>query len=221
MLTNHPVLDMDPIITQGFGPANWDAVYTDHTGVDFGGEFTVGAARAGKVIFAGMDTNSDPKWKGGYGLHVIIDHGLVAGKQVVTLYAHLKAVEVKVGDAVIGGQVLGPSDSTGYSTGSHLHFGLKIGGEWVDPLPYLNLLQPGNTPQGDGTALIVGYDVNMRVAPGLTQAILGTLAHNTIATVLDGFILEADGIKWVRVQPPAVYIALSTKTGTPLAQVKL
>jgi murein DD-endopeptidase MepM/ murein hydrolase activator NlpD len=85
------------------------------------------AANSGKVV------NAD--WLGIYGNCVIIDHGL----GVASLYGHLSSIDVKVGDAVTKGQVLGRSGMTGLAGGDHLHFTMLVGGhpvtpvEWWDP----------------------------------------------------------------------------------------
>lgn len=86
------------------------------------------AAADGEVIYAG--------WMGGYGKTIMIDHGQNAnGHQVVTLYAHCSSLTVTKGTRVVGGQTLvAKVGSTGRSTGNHLHFGLRIGGGWVDPM---------------------------------------------------------------------------------------
>ena len=69
------------------------------------------------------------------GNFVSIDHN----NGTSTVYYHLKAgsVRVKAGDTVKCGDVLGYMGSTGNATGAHLHFGVKVDGEWVDPAPYL------------------------------------------------------------------------------------
>jgi murein DD-endopeptidase MepM/ murein hydrolase activator NlpD len=68
-----------------------------------------------------------------YGLYVIIDHG----NGLKTLYAHLSAIEVAKGQHVSQGQRLGPSGSTGYSTGVHLHFEVSQDGKRRNPMDYL------------------------------------------------------------------------------------
>jgi LysM repeat protein len=83
------------------------------------------AADAGTVELAG--------WGSGYGNQIVIDHG--GGKK--TRYAHLSKFNVKKGDTVSKGQVVGGMGSTGWSTGSHLHFEVIIGGRKQNPLNYI------------------------------------------------------------------------------------
>lgn len=85
------------------------------------------AADSGKVIVAGWTDNT------GYGNRVMIDHG----NGYVTLYGHMSAVSVQVGQTVRRGDVLGLMGSTGRSTGSHCHFEVRHGGVNEDPLIYL------------------------------------------------------------------------------------
>jgi murein DD-endopeptidase MepM/ murein hydrolase activator NlpD len=84
----------------------------------------VAAAAAGVIVNA--------SWLGIYGNCVIIDHGL----GVQSLYGHLMSFDVKVGDAVTRGQVVGKSDSTGLAGGDHLHFTLLVGGRMVNPVEW-------------------------------------------------------------------------------------
>lgn len=67
-----------------------------------------------------------------YGDCVIIDHGL----GVASLYGHLSSLDVKVGEFVEAGQILGRSGSTGLAGGDHLHFAILVGNEYVDPLEW-------------------------------------------------------------------------------------
>jgi murein DD-endopeptidase MepM/ murein hydrolase activator NlpD len=85
------------------------------------------AAAEGTVVFAGGNPCCS------YGYYVVIDHG----DGFETLYAHLSEIHVGVGQYVVQGQVLGIGGSTGYSTGSHLHFEVHNYGSVVDPLGYL------------------------------------------------------------------------------------
>ena len=98
-----------------------------HTGLDFRAQMgdPVRATANGKVVNSG--------WSGGYGRMVEIDHG----NGLSTRYGHLSQIDVKVGDAVRIGQVIGEVGSTGRSTGPHLHYETRIDGEAVDPQKFL------------------------------------------------------------------------------------
>lgn len=102
-----------------------------HSGIDIGGP-NGGAIRAsndGKVIYSG--------WYGGYGKVVILDHGVISGKPITTLYAHMSSISVSNGQMVKKGQTLGREGSTGYSTGPHCHFEVRENGKPVNPLSYV------------------------------------------------------------------------------------
>ncbi|MCY4663711.1 MAG: M23 family metallopeptidase [Acidimicrobiaceae bacterium] len=115
--------------TSGFGPRVHPIFGSvrQHNGIDLGGDTgdRVRAARSGEVILAGE--------KGGFGNTIVIYHGLGYS----TLYAHLSRIEVSVGQNVASGDRIGAIGSTGWSTGPHLHFELRIDGRAVDPTPYL------------------------------------------------------------------------------------
>ena len=85
------------------------------------------AARSGKVIFAGGNACCS------YGLYVIVDHG----DGVETLYAHFSRMVVSQGQTVNQGDLLGYGGRTGYATGEHLHFEIRVSGTPVNPLNYL------------------------------------------------------------------------------------
>ncbi|WP_375160157.1 peptidoglycan DD-metalloendopeptidase family protein [Bradyrhizobium sp. RDT46] len=98
-----------------------------HTGLDFraaSGD-PVRVTANGKVVSAG--------WSGGYGRMVEVDHG----NGLSTRYGHLSEINVKVGEIVKIGQVVGLVGSTGRSTGPHLHYETRIEGEAVDPQKFL------------------------------------------------------------------------------------
>lgn len=99
-----------------------------HTGVDVGDKTgnPIYAAESGKVERAGWS-------KGGYGYHVIINHG----NGVQTLYGHASRLLVNVGDIVTRGQTIALIGSTGRSTGPHLHFEVRINGRVTNPLNYI------------------------------------------------------------------------------------
>ncbi|MFH0951594.1 MAG: peptidoglycan DD-metalloendopeptidase family protein [Patescibacteria group bacterium] len=100
-----------------------------HTGIDIKGDYStpIYASAPGKVI------KSQGGWNGGYGNYVIIDHG--NGMQ--TLYAHASKLYVSVGDYVTAGQSIAMVGTTGRSTGTHLHFEIRVGGRRLNPLNYL------------------------------------------------------------------------------------
>ena len=101
-----------------------------HKAIDIAnkGGSTILAADSGTVIGAG--------WLDGYGYgnRIIIDHG----NGFVTLYAHLSTVQVKAGQKVNRGDLIGRMGSTGRSTGTHLHFEIRQGGVLLNPLSFLN-----------------------------------------------------------------------------------
>jgi murein DD-endopeptidase MepM/ murein hydrolase activator NlpD len=98
-----------------------------HTGLDLHGETgdPVRATADGTVVAAG--------WSGGYGRVVDIDHH----NGLSTRYGHLSSVEVRVGQSVKRGQIVGKVGSTGRSTGPHLHYETRPKGEAVDPQKFL------------------------------------------------------------------------------------
>jgi murein DD-endopeptidase MepM/ murein hydrolase activator NlpD len=98
-----------------------------HTGIDFRGTYgePAHATAAGTVTSAG--------WSGGYGQMVEIDHG----NGLATRYGHLSEIDVKVGQSIRIGQVVGRIGSTGRSTGPHLHYETRVDGEAVDPQKFL------------------------------------------------------------------------------------
>jgi len=97
-----------------------------HLGVDLASlaHAEVPAANRGRVVHAGD--------LGLYGQCVVIDHGL--GLQ--TLYGHLSRIGVKVGDNVEKGQIIGNTGATGMAGGDHLHFGVNVAGQSVNPIEW-------------------------------------------------------------------------------------
>ena len=91
------------------------------------------AAASGKVIKV---VKSDS----GYGNHILIDHGKKNGKSYVTLYAHLKTINVKKGQSVVKGQKIGYMGTTGFSTGVHLHFEIRENGTQINAMKYYSEL---------------------------------------------------------------------------------
>jgi len=113
------------LFTSGFG-IRWHPIFRIrrwHTGQDIAAPYgtPVQAAADGRVIYTG--------WFGGYGKIVVIDHG----DGLSTLYAHLSAILTRSGADVRRGQVVGRIGSTGYSTGPHVHFEVRVNGRPIDP----------------------------------------------------------------------------------------
>jgi len=131
-------------ITQPFGPTNvlleppLGPYKHFHTGIDMAAPLgtPVMAAADGAVVAVGHSAF-------GYGNYVVIAHG--AG--VETLYGHLlSTLGTAVGEQVVRGQEIGLEGSTGFSTGPHCHFELRVNNQVVDPMPYLPV--PGTSWTG-------------------------------------------------------------------------
>jgi murein DD-endopeptidase MepM/ murein hydrolase activator NlpD len=110
-------------ITSPFG-MRWGTL---HPGLDLGAPYgtPIHAAAAGTVVWCG--------WESGYGNFVVIDHG----GGIATAYGHQSRIAVSCNEQVAQGQVIGYVGSTGFSTGAHLHFEVRVNGSPVDPLGYL------------------------------------------------------------------------------------
>jgi murein DD-endopeptidase MepM/ murein hydrolase activator NlpD len=95
-----------------------------HTGLDYPAPAgtPVTAAGRGRVVFAGWDA-------GGYGNTVVVEHP----RGVRSMYAHLSQVAARRGAWVVAGSRIGAVGSTGFSTGPHLHFELRLGAASIDP----------------------------------------------------------------------------------------
>lgn len=101
-----------------------------HRGVDYAGAYgsPVVAPAAGKVALVGKESQ-------GFRVHgnvIGIDHG----QGVTSIFMHLSRINVQEGDIVKPGQLIGGVGSTGASTGPHLHWGLYVNGQAIDPVPW-------------------------------------------------------------------------------------
>ena len=105
-----------------------------HNGIDMTSGSKIVATARGKVTASRNSVKGYDESQSS-GNYVTLDHG----NNVYTTYCHLAygSVKVKVGDIVESGQEIGTKGTTGYSTGEHLHYGVKVNGSWVDPKPYL------------------------------------------------------------------------------------
>jgi murein DD-endopeptidase MepM/ murein hydrolase activator NlpD len=104
-----------------------------HAGLDLTGKSgeAIHAAADGVVVRAG--------WWAGYGKVVVVDHG----NGMETRYGHMSRLHVKAGDTVRQGETVGAMGSTGRSTGTHLHFEIRLDGRPMDPQPFLDLASFG------------------------------------------------------------------------------
>jgi len=100
-----------------------------HTGYDIPAPYgaAIVAAEAGTVMYSG--------WMNGYGNTIMINHG----GGIVTLYAHNSSLGVSKGTVVKRGQQIAKCGSTGWSTGNHCHFEVRVNGTAVSPEPYLGI----------------------------------------------------------------------------------
>jgi murein DD-endopeptidase MepM/ murein hydrolase activator NlpD len=109
--------------TSGFGP-RWGRM---HEGVDMAGPIgtPIHATADGVVTFAG--------WSSGYGRLIKIEHA----NGIETRYGHLNAIRVEVGERVSRGERIGDMGNSGRSTGPHLHYEIRVGGEALNPMTYI------------------------------------------------------------------------------------
>lgn len=98
-----------------------------HTGID------IRAAAGAKVLAANSGTVIKAGWNNSYGNVVMIDHG----GGIVTLYAHNSKLLVGTGDVISKGQTIALAGSTGQSTGPHIHFEVRVNGEYQNPRNWL------------------------------------------------------------------------------------
>jgi murein DD-endopeptidase MepM/ murein hydrolase activator NlpD len=122
-----------------------------HAGIDLAGPVgtPIYATADGTVLRSGWNN-------GGYGNLIEIDHG----RGITTLYAHLSGMTVRQGEQVTRGQMIGRMGSTGRSTGSHLHYEVRIDNRPVNPIPFMRstdylvaMQRAGNAPSMDSVAL--------------------------------------------------------------------
>jgi hypothetical protein len=176
-----PVPESYPV-TQRFGenPA-WYPATKGHNGIDYGvPEGTqVVAAAPGQVIRAELDTETAQNPKKGYGYHVRIQHS----DGSTAIYGHLSRILVKTGQLVNAGDPIARSGNTGWSTGPHLHFEIRLGASIttsVDPDKYAGYLPaPEVEPDPILTARITrdGAGLRVRSAPSTSSAIVRYLSE--------------------------------------------
>lgn len=112
----------------GYRSAPTRGASRNHKGIDIPGP-------VGTPIYATADGMiGRAQWVSGYGKYVEINHG----NAVQTRYGHLSAMNVTPGQRIRKGDILGYMGSTGRSTGSHLHYEVRIAGEAINPVAFLS-----------------------------------------------------------------------------------
>ena len=137
-----PVKDYRYTSTFGYRYDPFNGGTAMHAGVDMAGAMgePIYASADGTVLQAGRS--------GGYGNLVELGHG----KGIDTRYGHLSAILVKPGEHVRQGQLIGRMGSTGRSTGTHLHFEVRVDGRAVNPRPFLDASAYVLAAQGEAPA---------------------------------------------------------------------
>lgn len=177
--------------------------FAAHQGLDMVGDEMqpILAAESGRVFASSWNGDN---WAIGGGNTVILDHFGEGGRRAKTSYAHLKARAVSKGQHVLRGQVIGWSDSTGNSTGHHLHFSLAelVGTnpndywqwKWIDPRRYMRQHYYENGFQRDGdlvrsvhlrNSIVVKPSVNLRRSATTGSAVARTTTGPELVCYLD------------------------------------
>ncbi len=117
-------------ITSGFGgrTSPTEGASSNHQGID------IGASSGSDIIAAADGTVTISTYSYSAGNYVMINHG----GGVSTVYMHCSKLLVSAGETVKKGQVIAKVGSTGYSTGPHLHFGVRLNGSYVNPSKYVS-----------------------------------------------------------------------------------
>jgi len=155
-----------------------------HNGLDFG--LPVGtpvlASAEGLVEKTGYDEK-------GYGYFILLRHN-----GFWTLYAHLSKIQVSVQQKVSQSQQIGLSGNTGFSTGPHLHFELRVPGApgsynkgEIDPSPFFEAISASSTGLKEGYtghAVVSVPALNIRLNPSLSAPVVGSLSESTKVEVI-------------------------------------
>ncbi len=119
-------------VTDPYGYSRQTGVYSiPHKGVDYRAAIGTPVMAINRGIVRLTKSYTD------YGNTIVVDHGL----GVMSFYLHLSKINVKVGQLVQQGQVIGLSGETGYAEGPHLHLSVRINGVSIDPVQFLDLFK--------------------------------------------------------------------------------
>ena len=188
-------------INQGFGGIN------NHRGLDLvGANYTIDNVVSfdnGKVLMAvtgySNGAGQDVNWRYGNFVKILHDNGQV------TLYAHLESTNLKVGQRVSKGQLIGKMGNSGHSFGSHLHWELWSKDNYnsnINPEPYLedkpSFIPPKVVERNTNKRQFqVDYNDNLRVRATPNGTILGILNKGIYDFVTEQ---KSNGINWVQIQ---------------------
>jgi murein DD-endopeptidase MepM/ murein hydrolase activator NlpD len=217
-------------VTSPFGKRtfifNGKTVADFHDGIDLGSNGSPAdlyAVADGTVVFSGLANPFTYNGQVFRNPEIIINHG----NGIYSLYRHNSVNAVRTGEKVKRGQYIGKSGKGGAATGVHLHFGLKISGSWVNPLPYIQGVKPVGLPVSVDPLIKDKYTV----VPGDTlskiAAKLGinwkTLASiNNIPspyTIYVGQNLRINGSTPTMSTPPVVSKTYTVKAGDSLSKI--
>jgi len=179
--------------------------YTGNPGVDLSSygqaKLPIWLSADGVISKVGFDPD-------GYGNYVKADHG----NGYETLYAHLDSVSVRVGDRLEVGDLIGIMGETGNTTGVHVHWELRVDGECVDAMLYVDenyIVYPEPEPgvpvesvvEGDWVRVIADWGLNLRTVPDAsqTETVITTMPDGTEFEV-EEVVVDADGNRWARVR---------------------
>jgi murein DD-endopeptidase MepM/ murein hydrolase activator NlpD len=179
----YPLREQAPI-SQNFGEnPDWYKRFglPGHNGLDLAvpAGTPVLAAAPGTVVKTGFEAD-------GYGNYVKVAHG----SRYVSIYAHLSEIQVKNTLKVEPGRQIGLSGSTGFSTGPHLHFEVRLDNTAIDPLPLLSsppILKSKNEGDDGGVtvATVTAARLNIRAQPTLSAPVIGQLEQGKKITILE------------------------------------
>lgn len=199
-------------ISQGWGEnPSWYPATRGHNGLDYACPVgtPVVAAASGVVTRSELDTQTAANSKTGYGYHVRIQHE----NGWTSVYGHFSQLQVKTGQKILAGEVIGLSGNTGFSTGPHLHFEVRTGvaiQSSIDPSGMIVETLPPKEPMMNVRITAEGDRLRVRSGPGTEYGVVRQLSAGDQAGVIglagsDVWLWIGDGyIKyqaaWVTVQ---------------------
>lgn len=183
----------DFVVTHKYGtPQPPGSYYEYHHGVDL-------AADVGTPVFAMLDGTIQVENGGGYGLH-IIETGINPLGTITVIYAHLSAAILP--GKVTAGQQIGETGQSGNATGPHLHIGMKINGNFVNPLTYIKGAAKNNTiTESQGIQSVLGRSINNIPGMQAIDRVWNSLQNleSVIGGLTDAFNWITDPRNWERI----------------------